>query len=273
MLKFLKETEKTAKSTDEAIELAMAELSADDIEEVNVEIMDEGNKGFLGLGSKEAKVLVSLKDPNATLAKKFLKSLFDSMKLDVTIDAKSTDDDTLNIELSGEHMGIIIGKRGDTLDSIQYLTSLVVNHENDNYIRVVIDTENYRQKREDALLKLANRLAHKVARSGKKYTLEPMNPYERRIIHAELHDNESVTTFSIGEDPYRKIVIAPKDSEVKKKPRDTKPKEATSSYADSEYAASYMDYKKTAPRHDVIKKAENFEAWQSAMEASEAADE
>jgi spoIIIJ-associated protein len=121
-------------------------------------------------------------------------------------------DDTLLINLDGENMGIVIGKRGDTLDSIQYLTSLVINQQTEGYIKVTIDTENYREKRSEALLALSSRLAEKVTKTGKKFTLEPMNPYERRIIHSNLQDSETVTTFSIGTEPYRKVVIAPKNA-------------------------------------------------------------
>lgn len=109
-------------------------------------------------------------------------------------------------------MGIVIGKRGDTLDSLQYLTSLVVNQRSDDYIKVSIDTENYREKRAEALLALSTRLADKVTKTGKKFTLEPMNPYERRIIHSNLQDSETVTTYSVGSEPYRKVVIAPKNA-------------------------------------------------------------
>lgn len=263
MLKFPVKTEKTAKSVDEAIALGLEELKIDDISEVNVEVLEEGSKGFLGLGSKEAHVKLSVKDANAAIAKRFLKDVFEAMKLEVNIDAKSGEGNTLNIDLSGEYMGIIIGKRGDTLDSLQYLTSLIVNHESDEYIKVTLDTENYREKRVEALLKLAERLGNKVARTGRKYTLEPMNPYERRIIHASLQDNEDITTFSVGEDPYRKVVIAPKNPA----PRRSRSYSAASSERFSiDYAASYSDYKKTAPRHDVVKKAENFEAYRSAHE-------
>ena len=121
------------------------------------------------------------------------------------------EDNTVSIDISGDNMGIVIGKRGDTLDSLQYLTSLVVNKHSEDYIKVSIDTENYREKRTDALLALSKRLSEKVARTGKKFTLEPMNPYERRIIHSSLQDNEDVTTYSIGSEPYRKVVIAPKN--------------------------------------------------------------
>lgn len=209
MLNFRTKREKTAKSVEEAKELLLQDFGLLE-DELEITVVDEGTKGFLGLGSKEAKVCGEVKDVVSFKAKTFLASIFEGMKLDV--DIKTTfDGDALLIDLSGDSMGIIIGKRGDTLDSLQYLTSLVVNHGNDGYVKVTLDTENYREKRHEALVALGNRLAQKVIKSGKKYTLEPMNPYERRIIHASLQDNEGVTTFSVGEEPYRKIVIAPKN--------------------------------------------------------------
>ena len=210
MLKFQKSVEKTAKNVNEATELALEALGVAEDEAI-VEVLDEGTKGFLGIGSKEAKVRATLKNAEVYAARQFLDSIFKAMSLEVAIDI-TPDKDLMKIELSGAHMGIVIGKRGDTLDSLQYLTSLIVNHESDGYIKVTIDTENYRQKREEALVALSERLADKVARSGKKYTLEPMNPYERRIIHANLQSSEKVTTFSVGEEPYRKVVIAPKNA-------------------------------------------------------------
>lgn len=215
MLKYPKTIEKTGKSVEEAIEAALTELNVTR-EDVDVNILEEGSKGFLGtgLGAKDAVVSVSVKSSDVTAAKEFLSSVFDAMKLEVNIDIKSTED-AVDIELSGEHMGIIIGKRGDTLDSLQYLTSLVINSKNENYKKVTIDTENYREKRNVALVALAERLSKKVEKTGKKYTLEPMNPYERRIIHSTLQANEAITTFSIGEDPYRKVVIAPKDAQTR----------------------------------------------------------
>lgn len=264
MLKFLTKTEKMAKSADEAIALALAELKVDDISEVNIEILEEGSKGFLGLRSKNAQVKVEIKDKDAAIAKQFLAEVFNAMNIEVTIKAK-TENDMLNIDLSSEYMGIIIGKRGDTLDSLQYLTSLIVNHERDSYLKVTIDTENYREKRVESLEKLAERLSVKVAKSGRKYTLEPMNPYERRIIHAHLQESEDVTTFSVGTDPYRKVVIAPKNPA----PRRNRNYSTLSSSESVNYAASYSDYKKTAPQQNVVKKAENFEAYQSAHANSE----
>ena len=213
MSKFETKIQKSAKSIEEAKQLALAELglTADDVEFITI---DEGTKGFLGLGSKEAVVEVTIKNADVYKAKAFLSQIFKDMELVVDINA-SSEGDELNIELSGDNMGIIIGKRGDTLDSLQYLTSLVVNHGRDDYCKVTLDTENYREKRYTALIALAERLADKVARTGKKYTLEPMNPYERRIIHSTLQSNDDVTTFSIGEDPYRKLVIAPKNVPTK----------------------------------------------------------
>ncbi len=208
----LKRTEKTAKTVDEAIELALAELGASK-DQVEIEVLDEGSKGLFGiLGGKDARVIVTKKDSPADKATAFLSELFLSMGIRVQIDAE-LNGDVLNINLSGNDMGIVIGKRGDTLDSIQYLTSLVVNNAKGSYIKVTIDTENYREKRKEALEALAVRIANKVERTGKRHTFEPMNPYERRIIHSKLQAYENVTTYSIGEDPNRKIVVMLKDKE------------------------------------------------------------
>ncbi|MDO5397749.1 MAG: RNA-binding cell elongation regulator Jag/EloR [bacterium] len=155
--------------------------------------------------------------PPQEIATKFLTDIFGAMQLDVKISTEMESEDSLIVNLDGENMGIVIGKRGDTLDSLQYLTSLVINQQTENYIKVTIDTENYREKRTEALLALSNRLADKVARTGKKFTLEPMSPYERRIIHSNLQENEAVTTFSVGTEPYRKVVIAPKSQRPYKK--------------------------------------------------------
>ena len=245
--------EKSAKSKEAAIEAALKELGLTK-DEVKIEVLDEGSKGFLGLGARDARVKVtplgavseeaevkeekvapvkkvkreekvkkeSLGGPEED-AKKFLADIFAAMNLDVNIDAKMGEEQSMTIDLSGDNMGIVIGKRGDTLDSLQYLTSLVVNQRSEDYIKVSIDTENYREKRTEALLALSSRLADKVTRTGKKFTLEPMNPYERRIIHSNLQDSETVTTYSIGQEPYRKVVISPKNAKPYKK-RTSKPR-------------------------------------------------
>ncbi|MCH5210660.1 MAG: protein jag [Oscillospiraceae bacterium] len=245
-LKKNKYTEKSGKNKEAAIEAALKELNVSR-EEVEIEVLDEGSKGFLGIGARDARVKVTLKNDTVSDAvgettedkkprpvvkservkkqpsqngieedaKKFLADIFEAMNLGVDIDV-TLDEQSLTINLSGENMGIIIGKRGDTLDSLQYLTSLVVNQRSQDYIKVSIDTENYREKRSDTLLALSKRLEEKVTRTGKKFTLEPMNPYERRIIHSNLQNSETVTTYSIGQEPYRKVVIAPKNAKYKK---------------------------------------------------------
>ncbi len=368
-------TEKSAKTIDEAILAAIEELgvSKDDID---VKIIDEGKKGFLGFGAKEATVRVSIKEsvinaknaakkaekkaekkiekkaekapaekkpvnlppekrstpkkaeekkveekkaekkaemtpemkeeakkvfatpevrhpkkvekaveekkeeapkaerprrpkkvsdtPSDVVAQKFLTDIFAAMQLDITVTSQMTGEDSLLVNLDGDNMGIVIGKRGDTLDSLQYLTSLVVNQQSEDYIKVTIDTENYREKRTDALIALSSRLADKVAKTGKKFTLEPMNPYERRVIHANLQDNEAVTTFSVGTEPYRKVVIAPKDRKpfkkgsYKKSNRKSAPKTEVTAEKSGSYTTTYKaDFK---PRQHKAE-FENFEAY------------
>lgn len=160
--------------------------------------------------SSKAVNLVYNSESAAENAKNFITDVLNAMGLEVNVSAV-VEEDIVKVNLEGENMGIVIGKRGDTLDSLQYLTSLVVNRNSDDYVKVSIDTENYREKRSEALIVLSDRLAAKVARTGRKFSLEPMNPYERRIIHSNLQDNEDVTTFSVGQEPYRKVVIAPKN--------------------------------------------------------------
>lgn len=209
MSKYPNHAEKTAKSADEAIALALEELHATR-EEVDIDIIQENSKGFLGLGAKDAIVSVSVKEPAIRAAKNFLSDIFSAMKIDSQLDV-SQDGNNLNIDVKSDYMGIIIGKHGDTLDALQYLTALIVNQGSEDYIKVTIDSEDYRSKREEALITLAGRLADNVVSSGRKKILEPMSPYERRIIHSALQSNTDITTYSIGNEPYRKVVIAPKN--------------------------------------------------------------
>lgn len=152
---------------------------------------------------KETADMSSVED-HAALA--FLKEVTEQMGLDIDISAKANEDNVF-VNIQGKDSGTIIGKRGQTLDAIQYLTSLVVNKNQENYIRVVVDAENYRSKREKTLEKLANRLADKVVKTKRSVRLEPMNPYERKVIHATLQNNPRVTTRSEGQDPYRRVII------------------------------------------------------------------
>lgn len=204
----MRELIKTGNSVEEAIEMALEELDLLH-EDVSVEILEEPGKGFLGLGGKEAKVrVVADKDP-AFLAERFLSDLLKHMNIAAEIEIER-EAGQLYVEIVGERhddMGVIIGKRGDTLDAIQYLLSLIVNKGRDQYIRVLLDTENYREKREKTLIDLANKMANKAIRRGRSVKLDPMNPYERRIIHSALQSFDGISTYSVGEEPYRRIVI------------------------------------------------------------------
>jgi len=204
--------EKSAKTKEEAIALALAELGISE-EDAVIEVVEEGAKGFLGLGSKEAVVKVSSKEcDGGKKAEEFLSKIFELTGEDVTVKANAQGD-VLRVDLSGPDMGIVIGKRGETLDALQHLTSLVVNKGDGEFMKVSLDAENYREKRNEALESLAHKLASKVMRTRRSTTLEPMNAYERRIIHSALQDHEAVTTYSVGQGINRKVVIALKRDE------------------------------------------------------------
>lgn len=204
----MKSIEMTGRTVEEAIESALRELNTKR-DSVDVEIIDNGSKGIFGLiGAKPAKVKVTLKKDYALMARTFLRDVLDEMGVKCEIHIKE-EDDTLKINLVGPRMGTIIGHRGETLDALQFLVNLVINKGNkdEEYKKVLLDAENYRKKREDILVGLAKKLAYKVQKTNKCVKLEPMNPYERRIIHAALQDHPYVTTYSEGEEPFRKVVI------------------------------------------------------------------
>ena len=197
---------KSAKNVETAIQLALDEL---DLlrEQAEIEVLEEGSNGFFGIGAKEALVKVSAKSFADAKARAFLEEIFSAMGMNVDIDITLADK-TMNINLSGENMGLIIGKRGDTLDALEHLVSLCVNKGDGDYIKVILDTENYREKRHQTLVKLAESLASSVVRNKRKIILEPMSSNERRIIHATLQSNNYVDTYSIGDEPNRKVVVA-----------------------------------------------------------------
>lgn len=201
-------SEKYGKTVEEAVSLALQDLNVSK-DVVSVTVLETPSKGFLGIGARLAKVRVQVSKTPVDMAEEFLTELFKKMKIDVTFSSK-LENKVINIEIEGKDSGIIIGKRGHTLDSFQYLTSLVVNKNREEYLRVIINAENYRQKREQILVNLAKRLADKVQKTGRNVRLEPMNPYERRIIHAALQGYSKIETRSEGEDPYRRIVIEKK---------------------------------------------------------------
>jgi len=200
--------EKSAKTVQEAIDIALEELGVG-IDDVEVTVIDEGSKGIFGIGSKVARVQVKLKSSQTDHGISFLRDVFDKMDVDVDIEKEEDEiNDTVLMKITGKDSGIIIGRRGETLDALQYLTNLVVNKHSDTYKRVIIDVENYRKRREETLVRLAGRLADRVTRYRRNITLEPMNPYERRIIHSALQNHRYVETYSIGEEPNRKVVIS-----------------------------------------------------------------
>ncbi len=207
----------TAKTVDEALTLAILELETT-VENLEYEIIEKETSGFLGMLRKPAKIRVRLQVTVENTVKTLLEKVFKAMgitaKIELLYDVESSN---LDINLNGEEMGVLIGKRGQTLDSLQYLVSLVVNKNSDNYIKVKLDTENYRARRKETLENLAKNIAFKVKRTRKPVSLEPMNPYERRIIHSALQNDKFVETYSEGDEPYRKVVI-----NVKKTYKDTK---------------------------------------------------
>ncbi|ELC8443313.1 protein jag [Clostridium perfringens] len=203
----MKTIEITGKTVEEALKSALRQLDTTE-DKVEVTVIDEGSKGFFNLiGTKPAKISVTMKRDRILETKKFLSEVLEKMNVKAEINIEESND-VVKINLTGPKMGTIIGYRGETLDSLQYLTSLVVNKaKEDKYKRLVLDTENYRQKREETLKRLANKIAYKVRKSGRSLKLEPMNPYERRVIHSELQNNNFVRTFSEGEEPYRRVVV------------------------------------------------------------------
>ncbi|MBO4897960.1 MAG: protein jag [Clostridia bacterium] len=204
----MKETIKKGKTVDEAVQLALDELGCTR-DDVLIDVLSEGKAGLFGIGSKEAEVRVTLEEKSVeSVAAAFLQGVTDKLGLNATINTSTDDEDVLNIDISGDDMGAIIGRRGETLSALQYLTSLVVNRGTEDFIRVSLDTENYKQRREQALIHLADKTASKVVRFRRSITLEPMNPYERRIIHSHLQGNGRVSTYSTGVEPARRVVVA-----------------------------------------------------------------
>ena len=199
--------EVSAKTVDDAITEACQKFTVTS-DKLEYEVIEEGKSGLLGIGAKPAIIKVRVKSSVEDKAKDFLKDVFAAMNLTVVVDVKYNEDEsTMDVDLSGDEMGILIGKRGQTLDSLQYLVSLVVNKDTENYIRVKVDTENYRKRRKETLENLAKNISYKVKRTKRPVSLEPMNPYERRIIHSALQNDRYVTTYSEGDEPFRHVVV------------------------------------------------------------------
>ncbi|NLJ88586.1 MAG: protein jag [Epulopiscium sp.] len=201
--------EKESRTVEEAITEGLIELGTTR-KNVEIEILDKGSRGLFGLlGSKMARVRLTKKVNPVDAAVNFLNDIFKKMNLEAKIIVEEKEEGNYLFNIQGDDMGILIGKRGQTLDSFQYLANIIANKNKDNHIRITLDTENYRERRKETLETLAKNLAKKVKLTKKSVVLEPMNPYERRIIHFALQNDKSIKTHSEGEDPYRKVIISP----------------------------------------------------------------
>ncbi len=205
----IKETTVSAKTVELALEKGAEELGYS-VEKVQYEILEEAKKGILGIGSSNAKIRVYHVDTPDEIAYNFIVTLLGNMGVEAEVTVREENEEGVVIDISGENLGLLIGKHGDMLDSVQYLATLAANkdRDKDDFYRVSVDVEGYREKRAEALRSLARRMAEKVLRSRRNYSLEPMNAYERRIIHSEVQNIEGVTTYSVGQDAERKIVIS-----------------------------------------------------------------
>ena len=204
----MEKLEFTGKTVDEALTNALVQLETTS-DKVEYEVIEKGSSGILGfINSKPAKILIWKKASMEDSINNFLNDVFAAMDLKVTVEMTvDSEEEVINIHLVGDDMGVLIGKRGQTLDSLQYLVSLVANKESDKYYRVKLDTENYRDRRKATLESLAKNIAYKVKRTRRPVSLEPMNPYERRIIHSALQNDKYVSTKSEGEEPFRHVVV------------------------------------------------------------------
>ncbi|NMB39278.1 MAG: protein jag [Firmicutes bacterium] len=209
----MKSVEVIARSVEEAVSKGLTKLGATR-DEVEITILDEGNKGFLGIiGSKQAKVKIEFKVDikwKAQVAEDWVKKLLDYMKIDTVVRMSYEDEENIEIAIYGDNLGLLIGRRGKTLDALQYLVSMIVNRQGGKWVRVIVDVEGYRSRRENTLKALAQRLAAKAQTSGRRVVLDPMTAQERRIIHCELQDFSNVETHSEGREPYRRVIIVPK---------------------------------------------------------------
>ncbi len=201
--------EVSAKTVEDAVTKALIQLetTSDKMEYV---VVEKGSTGILGIFNSKPAIIKARKVLTVTdMAEEFLKDVFAAMNMEVTITSSMDEEEKcLNIDLAGADMGVLIGKRGQTLDSLQYLVSLIINKESEEYLRVKLDTENYRERRKATLESLARNIASKVKRTKRPVSLEPMNPYERRIIHSALQNDKYVVTRSEGDEPYRHVIVS-----------------------------------------------------------------
>lgn len=212
----VKEIVVSAKTIEAAVEKGASELGAD-LSSVEYEVLEQPSKGFLGIGASDAKVRVYMQLIPADKAVAFIETVLSDMGLTATVSIKSVEDDGATLTVSGKGLGSLIGRHGEVLDSLQYLASLAANRVYDGFYRITLDVEGYREKREETLRRLAQKQAEKVLKFKRSFALEPMNPYERRIIHTEVQKIAGVATYSIGQDTERRIVICLEGKEKNRK--------------------------------------------------------
>jgi len=206
----MKSIEITARTVDEAAKQAAEEFNVS-LDRIKIEVIEEPSKGFLGiLGSKQARIRATLEEDKQGRTQAFIEEVTLQMGIKTSVITEENDD-YVRMTLSGGNLGSIIGRRGETLDALQYLANLVANKQGGERKKIILDAEGYRKRREDTLNTLAKRLADRVKRSGQPVVLEPMNPQERRVIHTALQNDTRVQTLSEGEEPYRKVVISLRD--------------------------------------------------------------
>ncbi len=200
--------EKRGKSVDEAIKAALDEMGCD-INAVNVEVIDEGSKGLLGfIGTKSAVVKVTLRITPEEQARQVVDEILTKMKIDYQINKVEFNQGTVRINIVGNDMGLLIGRKGETLNALQFIAGLIINRQVEDRIRLILDVEDYRKKREESLESLALRLSDKVKNTQKNVVMRPMSSQERRIVHTILQEDPQVVTYSMGDEPNRKVVIA-----------------------------------------------------------------
>lgn len=212
----VKETVISAKTIEAAVEQGAAELGTD-LASVEFEVLEQPSKGFLGIGASNAKVRVYIQVTPASKAVAFMETMLVDMGLTAQVSVKEEKEDEATLVVSGKGLGSLIGRHGDVLDSLQYLASLAANRVYDGFYRITLDVEGYREKREETLRRLAQKQAEKVLKFKRSFALEPMNPYERRIIHTEIQKIAGVATYSIGQDTERRIVICLEGKEKNRK--------------------------------------------------------
>jgi len=200
--------EKKGKSVDEAVQLALEEMGVG-LEDVVIEVLEEPSRGILGIiGSKPAVVRVEIKNRPEKVAEEKLKALLDAMNINHQIERVELKDGVVRINITGKDMGLLIGRKGETLNAVQFILGMMVNKVLDERVRVVLDVEDYRMRKEESLKSLAVSLSERVKRTKRSVVMRPMGPHERRVVHTALQGDPEIVTYSQGEEPNRKVVIS-----------------------------------------------------------------